>query len=139
MINSIKFINQYRTFKKNEVFSLKPITLLVGDQGIGKSSFLEAIIDDKIVLRTPDYKGEYSKLDLEKDNPRIKNYLMDNPGFQIASKFLSHGQTLLPILESMKIFKNQLILLDEPETALSIKNQYKISRILKNSLKKIIK
>lgn len=42
----------------------------------------------------------------------------------------SHGQTILPLLESFKDKKNSLIFVDEPETALSIRSQNKITDMM---------
>jgi predicted ATPase len=52
----------------------------------------------------------------------------------ITSRLKSHGETLLPMLEKFVKAKFGIIFIDEPETALSIKSQYKFVEILKRAV-----
>lgn len=58
-----------------------------------------------------------------------------DPNSFYQHRMKSHGQTILPLLESMLQFKNRLVLLDEPETSLSILSQYKVLEIFDRMVK----
>lgn len=147
MIKSIEFLEDYICFFEGESFELKPMTLLVGDQGCGKSTMLSIIPK----LGSDDYKGlfkaekvkssitEYMSLDFEKDNPGMNQpNPMDSQDvfYKLTARFASHGETLLPIIEHLSTIENKLILLDEPETALSLRSQHKAIEIFKGCLER---
>lgn len=44
MINKVTILKEFHPFVEGESFDLKPITMLVGDQGAGKSTMLDLII-----------------------------------------------------------------------------------------------
>lgn len=48
----------------------------------------------------------------------------------IINSHRSHGETIMPMLEKLINVKNCVILLDEPETSLSVRSQYKIASII---------
>lgn len=130
-MKSIVFDKEYRCFKKGERYEFKPgLNLLVGDQGCGKSTIISCMCDDKNDQWTIDVNPvEFRFLDTEKMNPRTVgdlNYARD-VGYTIASKFMSHGQTLLPMVEACKDMKGYILFLDEPEAALSIRSQIKVA------------
>lgn len=54
----------------------------------------------------------------------------------LISKFKSHGETLLPMLQQFIDKKSGLIYIDEPETALSMRSQYKFVEIVKSAVEK---
>jgi predicted ATPase len=133
----IKFLKDYRCFKKNDVFEFKPgINLLVGDQGCGKSTLMQCMMNNK----SEDWKCEtdkvqYFSFDTEKDNPRMIHDLNDigmDLGYALTTKFLSHGESNLPKLKMMKKASENLFFVDEPESALSIRSQLAIAKILKS-------
>lgn len=79
---------------------------------------------------------------LEKSNEYMKRWLdkfggekaqLDN---HIISKFKSHGETLLPMLQQFIDKKSGLIYIDEPETALSMRSQYKFVETIKSAVEK---
>lgn len=138
--------------KKNFKIDCKDVNLLVGDQGCGKSTLLNLIqknhSDIKIDLTEYVIKHGIKSFffDSEKDNPRIKDpQLYTNPngtdvgigyGSALASRFKSHGEILEkfiinPILKA----KNCVIILDEPESGLSITNQLKLIDSIKIAVK----
>jgi predicted ATPase len=132
-IKSITILEAWRVFAKDEVFEFTPgVNLLVGDQGCGKSSLLSTIaakmgsttyrfetgLQKKVTITVNDKTTVYG-FDFETHNPRTKSVLGPCPGFQIASKFTSHGETAKPILSRMAQFRNAVVFLDEPDTALS--------------------
>lgn len=148
MIKKITNLHDYICFFEKESFDFKPITLLVGDQGCGKSTMLNILRncisqegDYNLFKREVDntvQKG-FLMLDLEKDNPAIQQ---GNPNdsedlfYKLTSRFNSHGETLLPILEHLATVEDSVILLDEPETALSLRSQYKMIEIFKGCLER---
>lgn len=138
----------------NKKFVIKPksgINLIVGDQGCGKSTLLlglqkhQEFLDVKI-------KDEYSKMeintfyfDTEKMNPRttsIDNYTTPGGGSKgygvgnaLMSHFRSHGETLVDFTVGV-LSKAQdcIIFLDEPESALSPRNQFKLIEVLNKAV-----
>lgn len=48
----------------------------------------------------------------------------------IKNSFKSHGEALLPFFEGIKKKKKQIVMIDEPETALSIKSINRVTRYL---------
>lgn len=84
--------------------------------------------------------------DGENDNPAITIPKALNPdkkdfGYMVASMWdvgeESHGESMLPILDYiLDNGKGILIFLDEPETALSLKNQIRLGNKIKESVKR---
>lgn len=137
---SIKFKMKHRCFRKGAKIEFKDnITLLVGDQGVGKSTILKTLQKfknhkDIITIET---NGKVSTLsfDTEKDNPRMQGSLGNDPMFQVVSMFSSHGETILPLMEHITKEKDRLIMIDEPESGLSIRSQYQLVKFLKKAAK----
>lgn len=147
MIISIKFKEDYVCFFKGNKFKLKPITLLVGDQGCGKSTMLHAIKDriqrnEKGVFECEfddTVQNKIMHLDLEKDNPRTDKSRFnpnnsDDMFYSLSVGMGSHGEALLPILKLIEDTSDSLIMLDEPETSLSLRSQYKLIEMFKDAL-----
>jgi len=58
-------------------------------------------------------------------------------GRAIASRFKSHGEILERfIITPMEIAKDCVIILDEPESGLSITNQFKLIKTIKSAVKR---
>lgn len=138
-VKSIKFKAEHRCFNKGDHFEFRPgLNLLVGDQGCGKSTLIACMCNDQSSEWDLDVDPvEYRFLDTEKQNPRTigdLNYAKD-VGFTIASKFMSHGQTLLPMVEACKDMKGYILFLDEPEAALSIRSQIKVANAIAEAAK----
>jgi predicted ATPase len=66
--------------------------------------------------------------DTEKQNPRLKREIEHM--FDVASHFMSHGEAIFPMVDTIKMMKNYVIFIDEPEAAVSLKNQ----KLLFNSM-----
>ncbi len=155
-IEKIKIVNNTfpgsAVFKENTELICSDVNLLVGDQGCGKSTLLQLLQKNHsdIELKLSDYviqNGcESYYFDTEKDNPRVKDLnSYTNPdgtskgigyGGALISHFQSHGEVLEkfiigPLLKS----KDCVILLDEPESGLSITNQFKLIDAIKISVK----
>lgn len=146
MIKKITFNEDYICFLKKQNFTFNPITLLVGDQGCGKSTLLRILKD--VAERGGDYKSFTSEFDdsiqektflfdCEKDNPRTSRPNPDSSNsmlFAATSQFRSHGEVLLPLMKTLSDCENTIIMLDEPETSLSIRSLYLMVEIFKGCL-----
>jgi predicted ATPase len=144
MIDEIKYTGYNGVFFKNEKFTFKDITLLVGDQGAGKSTILKDL--KKLNDLPPSYMDISHRdgvlngilyFDAEKDNPRFQQanpFSGDEVLSSALSQFRSHGELMIPIWQQIQNLTNSLILLDEPETALSLRNQYKLIDIFNTML-----
>ena len=127
---------------------IHPITLLVGDNGVGKSSMLKLIGTQDPAVIINKSCSSVVWWDSELSNPRTRNYEILDYFLQyvknvnaseeekirivkLVQEFLilnkedstltgSHGEQLFPILESIRAHSGSLILLDEPEGGLSI-------------------
>lgn len=151
-IEQIKILDNYRNLKKKTVINLKQITYLVGEQGCGKSSLLSLLQlnDNKVIqLKLSDFvlkNGvESFYFDTEKMNPRIcsvNDYTTPSGmskgigiGNALKSHFTSHGETLRKFtVDIIHRSKDAVVLLDEPECALSLRNQFKLANeIIKTS------
>jgi hypothetical protein len=118
------------------------VNIFVGEQGCGKSTLLGLIQNNHsdIKVKMTDYTLKNGVdtffFDSEKDNPRINDPELytkpngENIGIGYAgalcSRLKSHGEILQnyiisPILKA----KDCIIILDEPESGLSITNQFK--------------
>lgn len=160
------------------------INLIVGDQGTGKSTLLELIMQahtslkGKVILDEDTSSYGYFYFNSELHNPRsmsaefgmdryditLDNFITNlseklstsrltnaqlfmnqvwatynkvkNEGKNLLRNKLSdldvlaksavssHGQALIPFLEEITKYPNSIVILDEPETALSVKSQY---------------
>ena len=146
-VEKIKVVNKTypgtKVLKKNFEITCSDVNLFVGNQGCGKSTYLNLLqqnhSDLKIKLSENVLKNGVKSFyfDSEHDNPRMKDpELFTKPngtdvgigfGGALASRFQSHGEILVkfiisPILKA----KDCVILLDEPESGLSLTNQFKL-------------
>ncbi len=139
MLKQIRFKQDHRTFKKGEEYNFKvnDVNLIVGDQGVGKSTLLSLCThtgkeyNDIISIITTETSTFYY-LDFEKDNPRTKSYL--EHGFQIVARFQSHGETNISIFKKIvneKFDKPIMVIVDEVDMALSIRSCYNLVKMLK--------
>jgi predicted ATPase len=137
-LKKFELTKPYREINPFRVEFQDGMNLIVGENGSGKSTVLQLITEGK--------KSEYSTVDVnnvqfmyfdtEKHNPRTRNYLPEKGAmFQVASHFWSHGQTLFPILEHIKEISNQLVLIDEPESGISLSNQVKLLEAMDIAIK----
>jgi len=143
MLRSITFKQDYRCFKEGFTLEFRPgITLLVGDQGTGKSTILQLLMmktrdwKDKVVIDAD--RVEVKSFDFEMDNPRIQQYFRENVDImvQIGSGRVSHGMFNKALLETLTQAEKVVILLDEPDQAMSPRSCYKMARIFDRVLEK---
>src|SRR5689334_22157457 len=121
-----------------------PLILLAGENGCGKSTLLHSIL---YALRGDKADGYVYKLDAgdvepgraylfdaEQHNPRMQRELFkDQPEMLEFLDMASHGQVMLSLFKETfpKLPEGTILLLDEPEMALSISNQRRILKMLK--------
>lgn len=149
-ITSIKILQDRYCLKKDLNITLESVTLLVGEQGCGKSTLLELLRDNPEILQLElsDYvlKNDIATFyfDSEKMNPRTADGSMYfnpdgtsrgiGPGAAMASYFQSHGEVLKEFtVNRINDAKDCVLLLDEPESALSLRNQYKLAKVIEKT------
>lgn len=156
-LTRLRVIRACRTFAAHrQIDFCHPITLVVGEQGAGKSTLLAAIrrygqgsppladdldADLEGVLALDGPLGcTVHFVDLERANPRLRS--LEDP-FDVAemdrlrqalwARRRSHGEALLPLLDQLATLSAGLLLLDTPEMALSIRNQYRLAAVLSDA------
>jgi predicted ATPase len=120
-----------------------PLVMLTGDNGSGKSTLLHSILYalrgeevDGFIYRLDAGKVTVTKpylFDAEQHNPRMQLELFkDNPEMLEFLQMASHGQVMLTMFrENFPSLPNgTILLLDEPEMALSMSNQKRILKML---------
>jgi predicted ATPase len=152
-LKNISMVEDHRTLPKGLSIDAESVTLLVGDQGCGKSSLLRLLSDNSKLIKVglsdlAREKGVSTYFyDTESMNPRIQdiNYFT-NPngtsrglgvGGALQAKFMSHGEVLKEMTVSMMgKAKECVIFLDEPESGLSLKNQYALVKEINKAVKR---
>jgi len=122
-----------------EIKDLQNITLLVGDQGCGKSSLLGMLRKNEGLSVKMYHNNTVSSMffDFEHMNPRvIPSHELANPdgssrlfgvGEKLLSKWKSHGETLKYYsVDNLRRMKDSVVLFDEPESSLSLRSQYEL-------------
>src|SRR5215475_3052338 len=120
-----------------------PLIMLTGENGSGKSTLLHSIT---YALRGEKVDGYVYKLDTgkvtpgraylfdaEHHNPRVQlDLFQDQPEMLEFLKMASHGQVMLSMFKETfpKLPDGTILLLDEPEMALSVSNQHRILKML---------
>lgn len=139
IIESVTFTEKYRCFKKGmSIEFMEGINLLVGDQGSGKSSLLDVIINNKKYVAKLKGNTLFMALDLEKDNMRTKQanpFSQSSYNLSIHSHFMSHGESNNLLLSEIERIKNKTIILDEPDSALSPRSCYKLLKMFNKAVK----
>lgn len=153
----------FTIFKKGLSIDFKDVTIIVGDNGCGKTSLIQNFIPPRVVFSGRGDKDQYVKeiYDkwLVKDSRKLT--FINQPSYIVVEKDIhksshienfkksktvlspsgildlfdmqefSNGENNLDFLNGLKEIKNALIVLDEPETSLSIKSQNKIVSMLR--------
>lgn len=140
-----------QVLNKDFIINCGDVNLFVGNQGCGKSTLLNLLQknhkDVKLTLAEDTIKNGVSSFyfDSENDNPRTKNPELFTDvsgndvgigyGGALVSRFKSHGEVLENfILKPLLKAKDCVILLDEPESGLSITNQFKLIDAIKKAV-----
>ena len=133
-----------KLFNKGDTFELKKgVNIIVGDNGVGKSTLIRLLIENN---KTSLQNKEVLLVDMEKINPAVskpdpqKGITYSAP--EILNQFMwvaeSHGETREGVLKSIISLDFDLLILDEPEQGLSLKNQKKYLNELVSLKKDII-
>lgn len=137
-------------FKKGLNIEFKnDVNLIVGDNGTGKTQLFK-VIKDKLNNRTHkfpldcyiDFDEETEILIFDLVNGLIKDIIKPNPLgdsrqfnedslFKLNYSDKSHGENVKAILDFAQEFKGKTVLLDEPESGLSIKSQIELIEKIK--------
>jgi predicted ATPase len=139
MLKKITFLKDHRCFKKGDTFDFEPLTLLVGDQGCGKSTILQLLSSagtkqtGKIVKITAG-RIDTRTFDYEKNNPRMSHYVETT--FDVVTRLASHGQFVKALNKSMTEQEGVCWLQDEPDSALSIRSCLDLAKHIKIALTK---
>lgn len=141
MITSIRVEKNYRSLKKGKQWDLLPgVNLVVGDNGSGKSTLLYALHmlaqGAKVteIAVTVNSNSATFFFDFEKGNPRTQSTFSDTMdiGFQVKSRWSSHGEANMVMLQALESGeKGHIVLLDEPDSALSLRNIAKLIAIFR--------
>lgn len=124
-LKEFAFTKECRGIKPFTIKFKKPLTVIVGENGSGKSTLLSALVDEQFNVKIDFKPGVPVKtFDTEKQNPRLKSYVTSP--IDMLSRFASHGEAMLPIMTGVTEFENEILLIDEPEAGISLKNQQKI-------------
>ncbi len=121
-----------------------PLVMLEGENGSGKSTLLHSIyyalrgdeVDGyayKLDTRSVEL-GKVALFDAEQHNPRNNPALFeDQPGMKEFLTTASHGQVMLSLFRRTfpSLPDGSVLLLDEPEMALSASNQRRVLKMLK--------
>ncbi len=120
-----------------------PLIMLAGENGSGKSTLLHSIYYalqedtvDGYVYRLDRGKVEPTKpflFDAEQHNPRTQlEFFDDNPPMKEFLQMASHGQVMLAMFRENfpSLPEGTVLLLDEPEMALSQSNQRRILKMM---------
>lgn len=122
-----------------------PLVMLTGENGSGKSTLLHSIFYalkneqvDQFVYRWQAEEGvkrdSVYLFDAEQHNPRMMpDSFKNDPAMQEFLRSASHGQVMLSMFKETfpKMPEGTILLLDEPEMALSVSNQRRVLKMLK--------
>jgi predicted ATPase len=120
-----------------------PIVMLTGENGSGKSTLLHsihyALRGDKAdgyvykLDRGSVKKGKVFLFDAEQHNPRMQlDFFKDQPDMIEFLQLASHGQVMLAMFKENfpALERGTILLLDEPEMALSLSNQRRVLKMM---------
>ncbi|MDQ6678216.1 MAG: AAA family ATPase [Acidobacteriota bacterium] len=120
-----------------------PVVMLTGENGSGKSTLLHSIRIAMEGADVPQYIYRLEKggidtsncflFDAELHNPRTQvEYFENQPEMQEFLRTASHGQIMLSLFKETfpQMPEGSVLLLDEPEMALSVSNQRRVLKMI---------
>ncbi len=121
MLKSIHLcMNHGRRVKRYRRLSFKPgLNLLIGPNGTGKSTILQAIAECPDCRKIEDGPTDYLPFDTESMNPRMARGpagTYTNMVLRSRALFSSHGEILQDAFKTLRITPHTCLLLDEPES-----------------------
>lgn len=136
----IEFLAKHRCFQAGDTFEFGPgLNLLVGDQGTGKSTLIDLMSrskyqPDSVKITLPNLPVVHR--DFEKDNVRTASGFGGGKS-EMQQLFMSHGQSVAYALKDIaeELKKPSLILLDEPDTGMSVRTAKALSTYLRNMVR----
>lgn len=156
MIQALFFNDKYRLFKKGDEFFFQDgVTLLVGDQGCGKSTVLQCLASlggvkrsfwkmerastiQKVAILVVDEPKPVFAHDYENDSPRT------SPSFETMGQIpfgmahaqmrMSHGQASNQLTSVIAGLKNSYVLLDEPDSGMSCRSALALAEAMKKAV-----
>jgi len=142
-IDYFQLKSKYETIKPFKCSFKAGLNVIVGENGSGKSTMLRLMSSGKspghaIKLVDKSKQTNFRYFDTEKDNPRLNQIdwaKEKNPLFALSSHFMSHGEAILPLIQAIEDFKNEVVFIDEPDAGLSLTNQKKIITSFKRAVK----
>jgi predicted ATPase len=121
-----------------------PLIMLSGENGSGKSTLLHSIRYALSAEKTDGYVYKLDRegikqapvflFDAEQHNPRLQlDFFKDQPEMVEFLQLASHGQVMLAMFRQNfpSLQRGTTLLLDEPEMALSVSNQRRVLKMLK--------
>ena len=150
-LEKIKFVEDFRCYKKDEEIILKDnLTIITGDNGSGKSTLLSCIRNMyKTKWTVSDDPSGVGKIEISGDGDELgkvqyldlcsdlyKNSIefdYDNMNLYLQCMGSSSGEgVIFQLVNLLKTFSkdSDLVIIDEPERGLSIKNQFLISNVI---------
>jgi len=144
LIKSIRLSgDMIKRVKKSEISFVPGINLLIGPNGSGKTTFMDAMRDWRKSknVEVKSNAGDFKAFSFEKDNPRTKpsGIATASSGDAVRSilalQMSSHGQTVQHIIGYLgdDEIQDMLILLDEPEQALDTDGLETLIQLLKKT------
>lgn len=112
-------MNHGRRVKRYKTLRFKAgLNLLIGPNGIGKSTILKSIMECPDCGKVTDGSTEYVFLDTDTMNPHHTQKpagTYTNMVLRSRALFSSHGEILQDVFRTLRITPNTCLLLDEPE------------------------
>ena len=124
---NIKVPKDHFKLFKNTTIHFDNITILVGENGCGKSVLLKTLSNEpNTILLNFFHKSQILKMKQKSINAfQPQNFLTNSVDYWDTMD-LSNGETILELLQDLYNITGKVILLDEPETSLSLKSLAKL-------------
>lgn len=142
LIERVQFKKDHRVFKRGDSIDFRAgVNLLVGDQGVGKSTLLTLLRRPQACTETIGVKIAGAQIvtrsfDFERDNLRTAPGAQADHGRMMASLaagWSSHGQFVNGVLAILTQERDTCFLMDEPDMALSVRSVRRLAAHMQES------